>query len=104
MQYPAEDFDQLLPRFSLSLLTEEQYKLSSAKMLTLSNASPTKIPRRLVVIGWSERIIRAVLQRDTSFIDRWELLGWTSDIPKTGLRYVITFVKLWVRPGFAINH
>ncbi|KAJ1300459.1 hypothetical protein OPQ81_005274 [Rhizoctonia solani] len=100
---PSEDFKQYIPRFSPTLLNKEQYKTASANMLTLASATPSQMSRFLIVNGWSERIVRAVIKRDMNSVDRWELLGWKRDVSTPGVRHVILFVKLWTAPGFAIN-
>ncbi|KAG8688002.1 hypothetical protein FRC11_006231 [Ceratobasidium sp. 423] len=100
---PSEEFEQYISRFYPTLLSKEQYKAASPNMLTLASATPSQIPRFLIVNGWSERIVRAVIKRDTSSVDRWELLGWKRDVSTPGVRHVILFVKIWTAPGFAIN-
>ncbi|CAE6454204.1 unnamed protein product [Rhizoctonia solani] len=100
---PSENFEQYISRFYPTLLSKEQYKAASPGILTLASATPSQMIRFLVVNGWSERIVRAVIKRDTSSVDRWELLGWKRDVSTPGVRHVILFVKLWTAPGFAIS-
>ncbi|KAH7335810.1 hypothetical protein B0J17DRAFT_630042 [Rhizoctonia solani] len=100
---PAEDFQQYISRFYPTLLSKEHYKAASSNMLTLASATPSQMTRFLIVNGWSERIVRAVIKRDTSSVDHWELLGWKRDVSTPGVRHVILFVKIWTAPGFAIN-
>lgn len=95
---PSEEFSQFMPRFSMKLLSKKQYKVSSSGMLSLSVATPFQLSRFSVVANWSERIARAVIQRDANSVDRWELLGWKRDIPNPGLRHSIIFLQLWARP------
>ncbi|CAE6368630.1 unnamed protein product [Rhizoctonia solani] len=100
---PAEEFEHYVSRFCPTLLSKEQYRTVSSGMLTLASAVPSQISRFLIVNGWSDRIVRAVVKRDMSSVDRWELLGWKRDVSTPGVRHVILFVKLWTAPGFSIN-
>ncbi|KDN38348.1 hypothetical protein RSAG8_09552, partial [Rhizoctonia solani AG-8 WAC10335] len=99
----TEDFEHYISRFYPTALSQEQYKTVSSNMLTLASAERSQISRFLIVNGWSERIVRTVVKRDMSSVDRWELLGWKRDVSVPGVRHVILFVKLWTAPGFAIN-
>ncbi|CCO32852.1 hypothetical protein RSOLAG1IB_08712 [Rhizoctonia solani AG-1 IB] len=100
---PSENFEQYISRFYPTLLSKDQYRAMSSGMLTLASATPSQTTRFLIVNGWSERIVRTVIKRDTSCVDRWELLGWKRDVSTPGVRHVILFVKLWTAPGFTIN-
>ncbi|GAB1524479.1 hypothetical protein RhiTH_007633 [Rhizoctonia solani] len=77
---PSESFEQYISRFYPTLLSEERYNAASTGMLTLASAAPSQLSRFLIVNGWSERIVRAVVKRDMSSVERWELLGWKRDM------------------------
>ncbi|KAF8712329.1 glycosyl hydrolase 7 (cellulase C) family, partial [Rhizoctonia solani] len=97
---PSESFEQYISRFYPTLLSEERYNAASTGMLTLASAAPSQMSRFLIVNGWSERIVRTVVKRDMSSVERWELLGWKRDVSTPGVRHVILFVKIWTAPGF----
>lgn len=99
----AEDFNVFIPRFSMCLLSEERYRAASAGMYTPYNALPEYAHHFVVVASWSERIVRAVLQRDTSSVERWELLGWKRDMLQPALRQSVIFIRLWVGSGFEMK-
>jgi hypothetical protein len=90
----AEDFEYIIPRFSVRILTHEFFKEATTGMYALTEATVKHYPQHLIVSGWAERIIAGVLRREALPVSRWDILGWRNHVAD-GVRHTVIFIKMW---------
>ncbi|KAG9091225.1 hypothetical protein FRC06_000654 [Ceratobasidium sp. 370] len=88
---PTEAFHRIIPRFSLEIMDRDIFESASTNMRKLTKER-AHVGDLLIISGWSNRIVEAVLQRYKVPASRWKVLGWNRQFNDT-IRHVIIFVE-----------
>ncbi|KAF8601074.1 hypothetical protein BDV93DRAFT_608308 [Ceratobasidium sp. AG-I] len=67
---PTEDLEMVIPRFSISLLSEDTYNEEAKGMTTMTNET-IRSPHYPLVSSWSNQIVRGVLSKQPSGFRRF---------------------------------
>ncbi|KAF8593801.1 hypothetical protein BDV93DRAFT_482218 [Ceratobasidium sp. AG-I] len=97
---PVEDFQEVIPRFSVSLLSEEMYSEKTDGMLE-ANEETIGMSTCLLVSSWSDHIVRAVMLKQPS-VSLWQVMGWKKRM-EGDIRHATIFVKLHRLSGMPLK-
>ncbi|KAF8593804.1 hypothetical protein BDV93DRAFT_482222 [Ceratobasidium sp. AG-I] len=97
---PTEDLATVVPRFSVSPLSEATYDDKAKHMLAVTNET-INMASFLLVSAWSDHIVRAVMSKQPS-VRLWQIMGWERKLDG-GTRHATIFVKLHSPPGIPLK-